>query len=61
MNGRVSKAKIETQGRTESGVIGEQKQLVERSESQTCTEAYQAILARELFIQDFQEDHCKSF
>jgi hypothetical protein len=61
MRTRVSKSKIETQGRGEQLENGERKVSMEGSESRSYTEAYQAILARELLINDLQEEHSKSF
>ncbi len=61
MRTRVSKSKIETQGRGEHVENGERKVSMEGSDSRSYTEAYHAILARELFINDIQEEHSKSF
>jgi hypothetical protein len=61
MNGRVSKSKFETQGRGERAVEREQTMAPPRTKSQTYTEAYQAMLARELLIDDFQENYGKYF
>jgi hypothetical protein len=58
---RVSKQHIETQGRAENSVNGDQKVTSERSDSQLYMQAYQAILARELLINDFHEQDPKYF
>jgi hypothetical protein len=61
MNKRVSKSSFETQGRGEGVVKGEQRVSMEPSEARSFTEDYQAILARELLINDIQEDYCKNY
>jgi hypothetical protein len=61
MSRRVSKSQFETQGRGERVVNGEQKVSKEPSEAQTYTEDYQTMLARELLINDIQEDYCKNY
>jgi hypothetical protein len=58
---RVSKSRFETQGRGKSVAAGEKKTSNESSKSQTYTQAYQAILTKELFINDFQENYWKSY
>ncbi|MEJ2465718.1 MAG: hypothetical protein P8045_08420 [Candidatus Thiodiazotropha sp.] len=61
MNGRVSKSKFETQGRGERAVEREQTMAPQHKDSRTYTEAYQAMLARELLIDDFQDNYGKYF
>ncbi len=61
MGVRVSKSKIETQGRGEDVSKGEQKLPKERSKSSIDTETYHAMLTRELLFDHFQEDFCKSY
>jgi hypothetical protein len=61
MKRRVSKSQFETQGRGGRVAKGEQKVSMEPSKARTFTEDYQAILARELLINDIQEDYCKNY
>lgn len=58
---RVSKSKIEAQGRGEHVSNGERKLPTEHTESRIDTKTYQAMLTRELLINHFQEDYCKSY
>ena len=61
MNMRVSELQVETQGRGERVSRGEQKSPMDRSESRIDTEAYRTMLAKELLINDAQEDYGKYF
>jgi hypothetical protein len=61
MNRRVSKSQFETQGRGERAVEREQTMPRQHTDSQTYTEAYQAMLTRELLIDDFEGNYGKYF
>jgi hypothetical protein len=61
MNRRVSKSQFETQGRGERAVKREQTKPPLHTDSRTYTEAYQAMLARELLIDDFEGNYGKYF
>jgi hypothetical protein len=61
MNGRVSKSQFETQGRGERALNGEPKMAPQRADSRTYTEAYQAILVKELLLNDVQDNAWKCF
>lgn len=52
---------VRTQGRKKTAVVGEHKFSSDLSELRAYTEAYQAMLARELLINNFEEEYCKYF
>ena len=58
---RVSKSRFETQGRGKSVAADEKKTPNESSKSQSYTQAYQAMLTKELFINDYQENYWKCY
>ena len=61
MNRSISEPPIEVQGSGECVSGSDQKRPTDRSELRTDTETYRTMLARELFVNDMQEDCCKSF
>ena len=61
MGRRTREMQSEAQGRVEKSLNGEQKLASERSESHLYVQAYQAILARKLLINDFHELDLKYF
>jgi hypothetical protein len=61
MGRRTSESQSDAQGRVETGMIGENKAASEVSNSQFYMQAYQAMLARELLINDLHEQDSKHF
>ena len=61
MGRRTSKSDNDTQDRVERSLKGDQQTAVDKSESQLQMLAYQAILARELLINDSNEQDPKYF
>jgi hypothetical protein len=61
MGRRTQEQQSETQGSVEKSLKGEQKLASEYSDSRLYVLAYQAILARELLINDFHELDLKYF
>jgi hypothetical protein len=62
MGTRVSKPKVETQGRGNSSVNSDLQVVADRSQApHSYAEAYEAILAKELLINDNQEEYTKYF
>jgi hypothetical protein len=61
MSRRVSTSKFETQGRDKSSGNGEKKAVSESTQANRYSVAYQIILAKELLINDNQEEYTKYF
>ena len=61
MGRRTSKSDNDTQDRVKSSMQGDQQAIADKSESQLQMLAYQAILARELLINESNEQDPKYF
>lgn len=61
MGRRTRELQSETQGRVEKSLNGEHKLASDDTDNQLYVQAYQAILARELLINDCNEQDPKNF